>query len=61
MSNGEKITAAIYRTLALIAEREKLKAIQQNEYGSAFFIGILEGIFREAEISVKETRIYATS
>ena len=55
MSNGEKITATIYRTLALIAEREKLKAIQEDDYGSAFFIGILEGIFKEAETSTKET------
>lgn len=52
MSDGEEIEAAIYRTLAQIAEREKLKAIQGDEYGKAFFIGILEGIFREAAVSV---------
>lgn len=55
MSNGEEIEVAIYRTLALIAEREKLKAIQKDEYGKAFFIGMLEGIFKDAEISIKET------
>ena len=54
MSDGEEIAAAVYRTLALIAEREKLKAIHEDDYGSAFFIGILEGIFREAEVSAKE-------
>lgn len=52
MSNGEEIEAAIYKTLAQIAEREKLKAVQRDEYGKAFFIGILEGIFREAAISI---------
>jgi len=53
--SNEEIVVAVYRTLALIAEREKLKAIHEDDYGSVFFIGILEGIFREAEISVKET------
>ena len=54
MSNGEEIAAAVYKTLALIAEREKLKAIHEDDYGSAFCISILEGIFREAEVSVKK-------
>lgn len=52
MSDGNEIEAALYRTLAQIAEREKLKAVQGDEYSKAFFIGILEGIFREAAISV---------
>ena len=55
MSGGEEITAAVYRALAQIAEREKQKAIRKDDYGSAFFISILEGIFKEAEKSVKET------
>lgn len=54
MSDGKEIAAAVYRTLAQIAEREKLKAINEDEYGGAFFIGILEGIFKEAEKSVKK-------
>jgi len=52
LSDGNEIEAAIYRTLAQIAEREKLKAVQGDEYGKAFFIGLLEGILREAAISV---------
>ena len=51
---NEKIVDTVYRTLALIAEREKLKAIHEDDYGNAFCISILEGIFREAEVSVKK-------
>ena len=54
MSGGEEIVAAIYRTLTQIAEKEKRKAINEDDYGSAFLIGILEGIFKEAERSVKK-------
>lgn len=48
------IEAAILQTLALIAEREKLKAINEDDYGTAFFVSILEGLFREAERSVRK-------
>jgi len=54
LSDGEEIMAAIYRTLAQIAEKEKQKAINEDNYGSAFFIGILEGIFKEAEKSAEK-------
>ena len=41
--------ATIFRTLAQIAERERLKAINKDDYGTAFFVSILKGIFRDAE------------
>jgi len=48
------IEATIYATLAQIAQREKVKAIREDDYGTAFFVSILEGIFREAEASSRQ-------
>ena len=49
------IGATICETLAQIAQREKLKAIKEDDYGTAFLVGILEGIFREAEKSARQS------
>lgn len=46
--------ATIFRTLAQIAEQERLKATKKEEYLNASFIGILEGILREAEKDAKK-------
>lgn len=50
---SRNIEATIYGTLAQIAEREKLKAIKEDDYGTSFFVSILEGFFREAEKSAR--------
>jgi len=39
--------------LAEIAERERKKAVQKDNYGDALVASIFEGIFREAECSFK--------
>lgn len=48
------IEVAILQTLALIAEKEKLKAINEDDYGTAFFVSILEGLFREVGRSARK-------
>lgn len=50
---SKNIEATVFRTLALITEREKLKAINEDDYGTAFFVSIVEGLFREAERSAR--------
>lgn len=49
MTGGDEIGRTFYRFLAQIAEREKAKAIQKDDYSTAFVATILEGLFREAE------------
>ncbi len=51
MSSENEIEKALCRVLAEIAEKEKKKAIQVSNYGSALIAGIMEGVFREAEKS----------
>jgi hypothetical protein len=49
MTRGDEVGKNIYRFLAEVAEREKSKAIQGNDYGTALVATILQGLFREAE------------
>jgi len=49
MTNGEEIGKALCRAIAEIAEREKKKAIQKDDYGGALIASYLEGLFKEAE------------
>lgn len=49
MTNGDEIGKALCRTLAEIAEREKKKAIQKDDYGGALIASFLEGLFKDAE------------
>lgn len=51
MTEGDEIGRALCRVLAEIAEREKKKAIQNDNYGDALVATIFEGFFREAERS----------
>lgn len=51
MTEGSEIGKAICRVLAEIAEREKKKAIQNDEYGDALVATILKSLFKEAELS----------
>jgi len=51
IAESNEISKAICRVLAEIAESEKKKAIQNDDYGNALVATIFEGIFKEAELS----------
>ena len=51
MENRE-LNKAVCRLFREIAEREKKKAISSDDYRTAFVATILEGILREAELSI---------
>jgi len=53
MAQGDEISKAFCKLLATVAEREKEKAIQSDDYGRAFIATIFEGLFKEAEHSFK--------
>ena len=50
MTEGDEICRALCKVLAEIAEREKKKAIQNDDYGGALVASIFEGFFKEAEL-----------
>jgi hypothetical protein len=52
MTDGDEIGKALCRTFFEIAEREKKKAIQNDDYGVALVASIFEGVFKEAEKSL---------
>jgi len=51
MENKE-LNKALCRLLREIAEREKKKAINSDDYGAALVATIFEGIFKEAELAI---------
>jgi hypothetical protein len=51
MENKE-INRALCRLLSEVAEREKKKAINSDDYGTALVATIFEGIFKEAELAI---------
>jgi len=51
MTENKEIDKAICRVLVEIAQREKKKAIQNDEYGDALVATIFEGLFKQAELS----------
>jgi len=51
VTEGNEVGKALCRVLAEIAEREKKKAIQNDNYGGALVATIFEGFFKEAERS----------
>lgn len=53
MTGSDEIGRSVYRFLAKVAEREKAKAIRGDDYGTALVATILEGLFKEAEHTVK--------
>jgi len=53
MSDKKEIEKVLCNTLAVIAGREKEKAIQKDDYGNALIASFVEGLFREAERSFK--------
>ena len=52
MTNGEEIGRALCRAFAEIAEREKKKAIQEDDYSEALISSFVEGLFKEMEKSI---------
>jgi hypothetical protein len=52
MENKE-LSKALCRLLGEIAEREKKKAINSDDYGTALVATIFEGIFKEAELTIR--------
>jgi len=52
MSNEDEIGKALCRVLAEIAENEKAKAIQNDDYGNALIASVVEGFFKNAEKSL---------
>jgi len=53
LSEGSDIGKALCRVFAEIAEKEKRKAIQLDDYVKAFIAAIFEGLFKEAERSFR--------
>ena len=53
MTEGDEIIKAFCRLLAQVAEREKTKAIQKDDYSTALIATVVEGLFREGESSIK--------
>jgi hypothetical protein len=49
MSEGKEIEKALCRLIAEIADREKKKAIQNDDYGTALTASFVEGLFKEAD------------
>jgi len=41
----------LFKLLEEIANREKSKSVKSNDYGTAFMLAILEGLFKEASIT----------
>jgi len=53
MSADREIAKALCETLVAITEREKKKALQSHDYADALIASFIEGLFREAEKSLK--------
>ena len=53
LNNNNEVGKALCRLFVEIAKREKGKAIKMDDYATAFIAAILEGIFKEAELSPK--------
>jgi len=52
MENRE-IIKDVFKLFREIAEREKKKAINSDDYATALIATILQGIFKEAELSYR--------
>ena len=53
MTTGDEMAKTLCKLLAQIAEREKVKSIQKDDYDDAFIAAVVEGLFREAENSLE--------
>jgi len=52
MTQNNEIAKSLYKLLEEIARREKMKAVEASDYGSAFMLAILEGVFKEAALAM---------
>ena len=52
-AENKEILKSIYALFQGIAEREKKKAIEADDYGVAFISAILEGMFKEAVLALQ--------
>jgi len=48
MTDSDELAKALCRLFAEIAEKEKRKAIESDDYGTAFVAAVFEGLFNEA-------------
>ena len=53
MTENKEILKNLYALFQELAEREKKKAIEANDYGVAFISAILEGMFKEALLVIQ--------
>ena len=53
MTSGDEIGKVLCRTFIKIAEREKRKAIKNDDYGGALIVSIFEGFAKEAQKSIQ--------
>lgn len=53
MTNEDEVAKALLRLLAEIANKERRKAVESEEYFKAFIASVLEGYFKEAEKSIE--------
>jgi len=54
ITESNEIRKAICRVLCEIAQQEKKKAVEKNEYGDALVASIFEGLFKQAELSFSQ-------
>ena len=53
MTSGDEIGKVLCRTFVEIAEREKRKAINNDDYGGALVVSIFQGFAKEFEKSIQ--------
>ena len=53
MTDGDEMLKALCNLVAEIAEREKTKAVQKDEYVDAAILTVVRQVFKEAGRSVK--------
>jgi hypothetical protein len=51
LMENQELNKAIFGLFREIAEKEKKKALNSNDYATAFVAAIIEGLLREAELS----------
>jgi len=53
ITEGKEVAKTLYTLFEEIAKREKKKAIETDDYGTAFVAAILEGLFKEALLTIQ--------
>jgi len=53
ITEGKEVAKNLYLLFEEIAKREKKKAIEADDYGTAFVATILEGLFKEALLTIQ--------